>query len=82
MKHGPRIDDVQFGRETSPVILVEGSGLRSTSAVWVDGNAVAYQPVSDDKLLIPLAETLGDETLILIRTPEGDVAARIDTSTS
>jgi hypothetical protein len=82
MKHGPRIDDVQFVRETTPAILVEGSGLGTTTAVWVDGNAAAYQPVSDDKLLIPITEALGDETLILIRTPEGDVADRIDTTTS
>lgn len=80
MKRGPRIDDTQLVREESPAILVAGSGLRSTSSVWVDGNAAAYQPVSDDKLVILITEAPGDEMLILIRTPEGDVAARIDTS--
>ncbi len=82
MKHGPRIDDVELVRETTPALRVEGSGLGSTTAVWVDGNAAPWQPVGDDELLIPITESLGDETLILIRTPEGDVAGRIDTTTT
>jgi hypothetical protein len=82
MKRGPRIDDVQVVAEATPAILVEGSGLGSTTGVWIDGSLAGWQTLDDDKLLIPISEPLTDETLILIRTPEGDVADRIDLTTS
>jgi hypothetical protein len=82
MKRGPRIDEIQVVAEATPALLVEGSGLGSATAVWIDGTLTGWQAIDDDKLLIPITEPLGDETLILIRTPEGDVADRLDTSAS
>ncbi len=82
IRRGPRIDDVQVVADATPALMVEGGGLGSTTAVWIDGSLASWQAIDDDKLLIPITEPLGDEALLLIRTPEGDVAGRIDTSAS
>lgn len=83
MKRGPQIDEVQIREEENvPAILVKGSGLGATTAVWIDGNQTSWQTIRDDALLIPIFAPTGEEALILIRTPEGDVSARLVTTTT
>ena len=77
MKRGPQIDDVQVVEEERPAILVAGRGLGAATAVWLNGTPAAWQAEGDDALLIPLREPPGEETLLLIRTPDGDVASRL-----
>lgn len=82
MKRGPQIDEVQFVEEERlPAILVVGSGLEAATAVWLNGNPATWQSPRDDALLIPLLSPPGEETLILIRTPAGDVAGRLYATT-
>jgi hypothetical protein len=76
MKQRPKIEDLRVLEEESPVVLVGGRGLGSATAVWIDGRPAQWQAADDDVLRIELRETL-TETLILIRTPDGDVAGRL-----
>jgi hypothetical protein len=81
VRQGPRIDNARLGTEEARLsaILVEGSGFATTSGVWVDGRvADGWRVLGNDSLLIELADEFSDEVEILIRTSDGDAAARID----
>ena len=67
--------------ESTPAVLIEGSGLATTREVWVDRRpAGGWQILSDRKLLIPITVEDADEVEIVVRTPDGDVITRVDTS--
>jgi|SRR5579862_9309204 hypothetical protein len=76
MKQGPQIEVVEVLDEDPPIIIVGGRGLGAATAVWIDGSPAPWQAADDDVLRIALRES-PTETLILIRTPEGDVAGRL-----
>ena len=76
MKQGPQIEAVEVLDEDPPVIIVGGRGLGAATAVWIDGSPASWQAADDDVLRIALRES-PTKTLILIRTPDGDVAGRL-----
>ncbi len=78
MKRGPQIVGAKVIEEKKrPAIEVIGRGLGGATAVWLDGNPVPWHAAGDDALVIPLRESPAEEPLILIRTPDGDVAGRL-----
>src|SRR6476661_410906 len=76
MRGGPRVDAAELVAEESPGILVEGSGLATTTGVWVDGRlSTLWRVLPRGRLLIGLTEEPGDQIEVLIRTADGDVVA-------
>jgi hypothetical protein len=80
VKQGPRIESITVvSEDDQPAYLVEGSGFITTTDVLVDGrSAKGWRVLSPGRLLIPIAAEPSDEAEVEVRTPDGDVAARVD----
>lgn len=81
-KRPPRVDGVETIRDEEPAYRIEGHGLESTFAVWINGRPVhGWRVGAHGWLIVPEPHDAPQEAEILIRTREGDVVAYYPTFT-
>lgn len=82
VKQGPQLESATLVVEPSQAIFVAGSGLATTTGVWIDGRrSGGWQTLSDRGLAIPIVGEIDDEIDIVVSTPQGDTGARLQLGT-
>ena len=77
-----RLESATLVVEPSQAIFVAGSGLATTTGVWIDGRrSGGWQTLSDRGLAIPIVGEIDDEIDIVVSTPQGDTGARLQLGT-
>jgi hypothetical protein len=73
-KHPPKVNRVDTIRDVEPAYQIEGTGLASAFAVWINGRPVhGWRVATHGWLIVPAPHDAPQEAEILIRTREGDV---------